>query len=149
MRVVAAMAGLFALAAVGMPALGSSDRDTVAALDRAYQAAVKTNDAVRTDRILHPDFELVLGTGQRISREDLLDAARSGRLHYERQDEETGSQTVKVSGDTAVVTAKLWIKGRDGDRAFDRKLWFSDTYVRTKQGWRYLIGQASLPLPPG
>jgi len=33
-------------------------------------------------------------------------------------------------------------------QAFDRKLWFSDTYVRTKSGWRYVFGQASLPLPP-
>jgi ketosteroid isomerase-like protein len=148
MRVVAAMAGLFAIAAVGMPVLGSSDRETVAALDRAYQAAVKANDSAKMDRILHPDFELVLGDGRRISRKALIETARSGRVRYERQDEEPNSQTVKVSGDTAVVTAKLWIKGRDGGSGFERKLWFTDTYVRTKQGWRYLFGQASLPLPP-
>ena len=29
----------------------------------------------------------------------------------------------------------------------DRTLWFSDTYVRTAQGWRYAFGQASLALP--
>lgn len=26
-------------------------------------------------------------------------------------------------------------------------LWFSDVYVRTASGWRYVFGQASLPLP--
>jgi hypothetical protein len=31
--------------------------------------------------------------------------------------------------------------------AFERKLWFSDTYVRTAGGWKYVLGQASLPLP--
>ena len=51
-------------------------------------------------------------------------------------------------GDTAVVTAKLWLKGTSDGKAFDRKLWFSDTYVRTKAGWRYAFGQASLRLPP-
>ena len=30
---------------------------------------------------------------------------------------------------------------------FEYKLWFSDTYVRTKGGWRYAFGQASLRLP--
>jgi hypothetical protein len=35
---------------------------------------------------------------------------------------------------------------REG-KSFDRKLWFSDTYVRTKAGWRYAFGQASLALP--
>ena len=33
-------------------------------------------------------------------------------------------------------------------KAFERKLWFSDTYVRTSSGWRYVFGQASIPLPP-
>jgi hypothetical protein len=30
---------------------------------------------------------------------------------------------------------------------FDCKLWFSDTYVLTPSGWRYVLGQASLRLP--
>jgi hypothetical protein len=30
--------------------------------------------------------------------------------------------------------------------AGDRKFWFSDTYVRTSAGWRYVFGQSSLPL---
>jgi hypothetical protein len=28
----------------------------------------------------------------------------------------------------------------------DYTLWFSDVYVRTPAGWRYLFGQASLPV---
>jgi len=55
---------------------------------------------------------------------------------------------VRVWGDTAVVTAKLWLKGkRPNGEAFDYKLWFSDTYVRTPTGWRYAFGQAGAPLP--
>ena len=50
-------------------------------------------------------------------------------------------------GDTAVVTALLWVKGAEDGREFDYKLRFSDTYVRTPKGWRYVFGQASLPLP--
>jgi hypothetical protein len=49
--------------------------------------------------------------------------------------------------DTAVVTAKLRVKGSQDGKAFDRTLWFSDTYVRTGSGWRYAFGQASLALP--
>jgi ketosteroid isomerase-like protein len=66
---------------------------------------------------------------------------------YERQEEEVGTQTVRVWGDTAVVTALLWIKGtRDGE-PIDYKLWFSDVYMRRPEGWRYVFGQASLRLP--
>ena len=50
-------------------------------------------------------------------------------------------------GDTAVVTALLWLKGTEDGKPFEYRLWFSDTYMRTPAGWRYVFGQASLPLP--
>lgn len=122
-----------------------SDQKTVSALDTRYQAAVKNNDATTMDRILADDFVVVTGTGKIYSKSDLLNMARTNRVHYERQDE--SEQTVRVWGDTAVVTAKLWGKGLDQGKPFDWHVWFSDTYVRTPSGWRYVHGQASLPLP--
>ena len=64
---------------------------------------------------------------------------------YEHQ--EDTEQAVRVFGDTAVVTALLWAKGTRDGKSFDYRLWFSDTYARTAAGWRYVFGQASLPLP--
>ena len=123
----------------------SDDQKAVAALDTEYQAAVKRNDAVTMARLLADDFILVTGSGRVSTRSDLVNEARSGRVQYEIQDDT--QQTVRVWGDTAVVTAKLREKGTDGGKPFDATLWFSDTYVRTPQGWRYVFGQASLPLP--
>ena len=123
------------------------DAKAVAALDTKYQAAVKANDAQTMDQILADDFILVTGRGAVFSRADLLDSARKKEATYERQDEEPGTQTVRVWGNTVVVTALLWVKSRQGGKASDYKLWFSDTYVRTPKGWRYIFGQASLPLP--
>jgi D-3-phosphoglycerate dehydrogenase len=88
------------------------------------------------------------GTGvTMVSRDDLLREARAREIDYEIQDEDPGTQVVRMWGDTAVVTARLRIKGRKAGQPFDRLLWFSDTYVRTSAGWRYAFGQASLPLP--
>src|SRR5262249_10901178 len=123
------------------------DAKAVAALDTKYQAAVKANDAATMDQILTDDFVLVTGRGSVFSKADLLDSARKKEVTYERQDEEPGTQKVRVWGDTAVVTALLWIKSVQGGKPADYKLWFSDTYVRTPTGWRYFFGQASLPLP--
>jgi len=123
----------------------ADDQTIVSKLDTKYQAAVKVNDAVTMDRILADDFVLVLGDGSVQSKTDLLNEAKSGRVQYEHQEEL--EQTVRVWGDTAVVTAKLWGKGTDGGKPFEWTLWFSDTYVRTAGGWRYVLGQASLPLP--
>lgn len=132
------------------PARGDAaeDRETVARLDVAYQAAVERNDADAMAGILGEGFALVLGDGRTYSRADLLDWARTRKVEYERQREDAGTQVVRVFGDTAVVTARLWVKGVGPDgQGFERRLWFSDTYVRTPDGWRYVFGQASLALP--
>jgi len=125
------------------------DAKTVAALDTKYQAAVKANNASTMDQILADNFVLVTGRGSVFSKADLLDSARKKEVTYERQDEEPGTQKVRVWGNTAVVTALLWIKSVQAGKPADYKLWFSDTYVRTPTGWRYVFGQASLPLPKG
>ncbi len=95
--------------------------------------------------ILADDFVLVEGNGKRSTKADLLNSATDGKTHYEHQ--EDTEQTVMVSGDTAVITAKLWAKGLEDGTKVDYTLWFSDVYVRTPKGWRYFFGQASLPLP--
>lgn len=132
-----------------LDASSEEDTKTVAALDTKYQAAVKANDAATMDQILADDFVLVTGRGAVFSKADLLDSARKKEVTYERQDEEPGTQKVRVWGNTAVVTALLWIKSVRGGKPADYKLWFSDTYIRTPTGWRYVFGQASLPLPKG
>lgn len=125
-----------------------SDAETVAALDTEYQAAVEKNDWKTMDRILADDFVLVLGNGTVHNKADLINEAKSESIAYEKQVEIDNSQKVRVWGDTAVVTAKLWLKGTPkGGQQFERKLWFSDTYVRTKDGWKYVFGQASIALP--
>jgi ketosteroid isomerase-like protein len=131
-------------AAMATPA---EDMKTVADLDTQYQAAVKANDADTMARFLDDTMILVVGSGKVFTRNDLLDSARKKEIIYEKQDEEPGTQTVRVWRDTAVVTAKLWIKGTNAGQPYERKLWFSDTYVRTETGWRYAFGQASLALP--
>jgi ketosteroid isomerase-like protein len=146
-RIVALLAAAAMIPALAQASSPEEDRKAVAALDTQYQRAVKNNDASTMGRILHKDFVLVLGNGIAYSRADLLDEARGKKIVYEQQDEEAGTQTVRVWGDTAVVTAKLWLKGTNDGVPFDRKLWFSDTYVRTAEGWRYVFGQASLSLP--
>lgn len=126
------------------------DRANVAALDTAYQAAVERNDAEAMGAILSDDMILVVGAGTVYTRAALLESARNQDAIYEHQVEDMGTQKVRLFGpDTAVVTARLWLKGhyRESGERFDRTLWFSDTYVRTAAGWRYAFGQSSIALP--
>jgi ketosteroid isomerase-like protein len=139
------VAALLSFTVNSVAATSGDDQKTVAALDTQYQAAVKANDASTMDRILADDFILVEGDGTIMTKADLLKEAKSVRIIYEHQD--GSEQTVRVWGDTAVVTAKLWGKGTDSGKRFEWVLWYSDTYVRGSSGWRYVFGQASLPLP--
>ncbi len=103
------------------------------------------NDAKTMAQILTDDFILVYGDGKRSTKANLVDDAKSGKTHYEHQ--EDSRRSVVVFGDTAIVTALLWAKGIEDGMKVDYKQWFTDVYVRTPSGWRYFYAQASLSLP--
>ena len=126
------------------PASSRDDHAVLTALDEEYQKAVERNDGTTMARILTDDYVLVDGNGKIYSKADLINDTKSGKTHYEHQKD--SERTIRIWGDTAVVTAKLWVKGLEDGEQVNYEEWFSDTYVRTPQGWRYAFGQASLPL---
>jgi ketosteroid isomerase-like protein len=140
-RIIIALGALLA----GAGAHAEDDRAALAALDARYQQAVEQNDAATMSQILADDFLLVEGDGKRSTKADLVDDARSGKTHYQVQAD--SERTVIVSGDTGIVTALLHARGVEDGVRVDYREWFSDVYVRTPAGWRYIFGQASLPLP--
>jgi ketosteroid isomerase-like protein len=125
----------------------AKDRDIVADLHAAYHAAARRNDAMTMGRILDERFVLVLGDGRKLHRSDLLDSADAGRIVYESHEDEADTLRVRVHGNTAVVTARVWLKGTKEGSPFDQRTWFSETYVRTAAGWRCAFAQGSLPVP--
>jgi ketosteroid isomerase-like protein len=133
--------------AIGGVAHGSDgdDKRVLADLDTRYQKAVEQNDDKTMAEILADGFILVEGDGKKSTKADLVNDARSGRTHYERQDD--SERSIVVSGDTAVITAKLHAKGIEDGSRVDYYMWFSDVYIRTPKGWRYFYAQSSLPLP--
>ncbi len=137
--------------ALGLRAMADTgDARTIADLDTQYQAAVERSDWQTMDRILHPEFVLVLGNGRVVTREQLLDSTRKRNVVFEKQVEIPDTQTVRMFGEhVGTVTALLHLKGKRNDdhSSFEYKLWFTDTYVRTADGWRYALGQASMALP--
>lgn len=117
----------------------------VMALDVEYQAVVERSDAEAMARILADDFVLVIGNGRRFDKAELLKEARSRSTVYEVQ--QASQRSARAWGNTVVVTALLHSRGQSDGKPFDYKLWYSDTYVRFDDGWRYVYGQASSPLP--
>lgn len=156
MRTAAILAAVLLFAAGGSAAQTwtPSDMNDTAALqahirdlDTKFQAATKANDAAAVDAALPEDYILIVGDGRVITKADLVRAAREETVVYELQD--PSEQTVRVFGpDTAVITAKLRIKGVSAGKPIDFSVWYSDTYVRRPEGWRYVLGQAGGRLDP-
>lgn len=139
---------LLGIAGVGLAASAANrqdDQKALTKLDTDYQKAVEQNDTKTMARILADDFILVEGDGTVSTKADLLKDATGGKTKYEHQVD--SERTIRVWGDTAVVTAKLWAKGLEDGKQVDYYMWFSDTYVRKSSGWSYVFGQASLALP--
>jgi ketosteroid isomerase-like protein len=125
----------------------ADDEKALYAMDERYQLAVKQNDAETMAKIQSHDMVLVTGRGKVYTNDELLDSARKREIQWEKQDVVDGTRKVRMYGDTGVVTALLWLKGVSATGPFEYKVWFSDTYVRRPEGWRYVFGQSSLPLP--
>lgn len=117
----------------------AEDKALVGALDIEYQAAVKRHDEATLERIMADDFVLITGRGEARDKKQLLQYSKAKHAEYEKQDEL--SQVVRVWGDTATVTAQLWVKGTTDGSPMDRKVWFTDVYTRTSAGWKYVLGQ--------
>jgi hypothetical protein len=96
------------------------------------------------NKILSDDFILVTSSGKVVEKQQLLNDAPDREATYEHQ--EDTERNVRVWRDTAVVTSKLSKEWAEVN-LIDYTLWFSDTYNRMPARWRYVFGQASLPLP--
>jgi ketosteroid isomerase-like protein len=139
------IAPLMAISCVSLAAGTQTCKNNVAALDNEFQAATKRNDAATIDRLLPSDYILVSDTGEVQTKADLVNEAREKKYQFSHQ--EDSHQTVRIWGDTAVLTARLWAEGTTDGRHFNVKIWFSDTYACTPQGWRYVLGQVGTPIP--
>ncbi|MGB6488684.1 MAG: nuclear transport factor 2 family protein [Steroidobacteraceae bacterium] len=120
-------------------------RNNVAKLDTEFQAAVKRNDFATVARLLPNDYILISSTGAVATKGDLVNEARQNKYVYSHQ--EDSHQVVRIWENTAVLTALLWAEGTTGGRHFNLKIWFSDTYACTPQGWRYVFGQVGSHIP--
>jgi ketosteroid isomerase-like protein len=110
-----------------------------------YPAAVEKGDTGTMARILADDFVLTIGQGKTCNKADLLASARDRSTVYEHQ--VASSRTVRGCGDTAVVTALLWLEGTSAGKPFEYRRCCSDLCARQASGRRYVVGHASLPLP--
>ncbi len=87
--------------ATKIPAPEIAANKEVALAEAEFQRAVLASDVITLERVLDESFIWTHSTGERHTRQLLIDDLKTGRLKFSKL--ETNNVTVSVAGDTAIV----------------------------------------------
>lgn len=122
-------------------ALPTDDAAVLAALDHAMQKSVVDRDPVAFASFLTDDYVLVVSTSRMATKAEVVAEIDSpdGRMDIN----DSTDLRIRVHGDTALVIADLHQVGRNGDTPFDYWVRYTDTWIRTADGWKCVSGHAT------
>ena len=120
------------------------DEATLVYMERDWNAAAKHRDLAWFERNLAAGMrEISFRTGEVLNKAQAIAALRDDRTTYESLD--LSEMTTRVNGDMAVVTGLNHVRGRDeAGKPFDRRVRFTDTFVRQDGRWLVLTAQGTL-----
>jgi hypothetical protein len=125
----------------------ASDLQALRRLNKRFIHNFVTNDVASHDAILHPSFRALYPGGVHIDRATYLKGWATGFdpdviTYWDMRD-----QRIDVMGDTALAGAtNRWVRVRDGAEVAGMTA-YTDTYVRTADGWLCVLAQLTPVLP--
>lgn len=137
--VLIALAFAIAIPTLAADAVKDKMTEEVLKLAKQFEQAVVANDADAVERFLTDDWTIVDPDGKLIDKARFLSVIRSGDLTHESMDSEDVS--VRLYGDTAIVTARTTTKGKYKEQAFTTKERASDVFVKRDGRWRCAFSQ--------
>jgi uncharacterized protein (TIGR02246 family) len=123
------------------PASSANAEADIKKMIKDTETALAKNDADALDKIYAPDYSLVNTDGSEQTRAERLASIKSGETKYES----FSYSDIKITpyGDTAVASAIATIKGINKGKPLDGKLRVRTVWVKGKDGWRQVSGQAT------
>src|SRR5262249_39685776 len=123
------------------PERGSSmsdkSREELLTLERESAQAFVRNDADAIDRQMAEDWTIITPEGNQLDRSTFLGLIQSGDLSHEAM--EFADTSVRVYGDTAVVTARATSKGRFKGHPFSELERSTDVFVKQSGQWKCVL----------
>lgn len=101
---------------------------------RAWQRAIVANDADEIAGFASDDWVLVDETGIG-TRERFLALVASGDLTHSEMRTVDGTERIRIYGDTAVVTARVFNTAHFGGQEFRADEWTTDVFRRVEGTW--------------
>ena len=114
-----------------------ADKAALEAAERAFNAAMISNDPGRIAACITPDWVLVTPERGPVPGRDILAAIGSGALSHDRMVKVT--HHIHVMGDVATVTARGQNTGRFRGQPIAADEWITDVYHRQSGQWRCVL----------
>jgi len=123
----------------------SADQATireVVDMERQAREAIMHRDAEFSQKTLADDYVAITPLGQVTTKQDSVSARKSGQLRYDMVD--VTDMVVRIYGDTAVVTARADVKGRQLGEDFSGPYRYTRVWVRRGGHWQAVSYQATV-----
>jgi len=123
----------------------SHDQDSIRQileLERQAKDASVHRDAAFAERMLTDDYVAITPLGHVITKADTIAARRSGQLRYDSID--ISDMVVRVYGNTAVVTARAEVRGKDLGEEFNGPYRYTRVWIRRSGHWQTVSYQATI-----
>jgi len=143
--VVAISVAMPAYATRPQSANGMHDEDTIREivdLERQAKEAAIHRDAAFSERTLADDYVAITPLGQVVGKADTISARKSAQLRYDSID--ITEMVIRLYGNTAVVTARADVKGRELGEEFNGPYRFTRVWVRRNGRWLTVSYQATV-----
>jgi len=111
-------------------------------LEAERSEAQLQGDTAKLDRLLAPEFMEVNARGQIRTKQQNIDAHKSGQTHWEQFD--VDDLSVRVYDAMAIVTGRLTRKGTAGGRDLSGQSRYTRYYIRRNGQWQAIF-QHSVP----
>jgi ketosteroid isomerase-like protein len=123
----------------------SGDQQTIREIldmERQTKEASLRRDPDFPERVLADDYVAISPLGQVTTKKEALSARKSGQLRYDTID--VSDMVVRLYGDTAVVTARMDVKGHQLGEDFSGPYRYTRVWVRRAGRWQTVSYQATV-----
>jgi hypothetical protein len=125
------------------PADGQEDViRTVLQLEEESKQATIRRDAAFTERVLADNYVGIGPLGTVISKSETINARKTSQLQYDSI--ELSDMVVRVFGNTAVVTGRADVKGKDLGQDFSGPYRFTRVWIKRGNQWQAVSYQATV-----
>jgi len=147
----ASLAALYAAASALASAAGPAEstakvQDAIRQIERERNQAILAGDSTALDRMTADDYTFITQRGELRSKADILAGFKAGSFRYSARD--VFDLTVRVYGDTAVVTGRARQTGTENSNDYSGENRFTRVYVRQGDRWITVALQVTLVEKP-